>query len=154
MGEADDHPYYYTTNSYNGYDPSAYSPYDRVMKRPDYYQDYWGFDLIFNKRLSNRWMVNGSFTFQNQKVHYGDEGYMSATNLWALDNRVYSPYQGGASGKINQYTGCHIRSHQYWTGGWEPAHTSPDIQTGRHFRWHPQSVWVTSCFCHIFGRWR
>ena len=104
MGEADDHPYYYTTNSYNGYDPSAYSPYDRVMKRPDYYQDYWGFDLIFNKRLSNRWMLNGSFTFQNQKVHYGDEGYMSATNLWALDKRVYSPYQGGASGKINQYT--------------------------------------------------
>jgi len=104
MGDADDHPYYYTTNSYNGYDPSAYSPYDRMMRRPDYYQDYWGFDLIFNKRLSNRWMLNGSFTFQNQKVHYGDEGYMSATNLWALDGRVYSPYQGGASGKISQYT--------------------------------------------------
>jgi hypothetical protein len=104
MGGADDNTHYYMTDSYNGYDPSAYSPYDRVMRRPDYYQDYWGFDLIFNKRLSNRWMLNGSFTFQNQKVHYGDGGYINPTNLWALDERVYSPYQGGASGKIDQYT--------------------------------------------------
>jgi hypothetical protein len=104
MGGADDNPYYYVTNDYNGNDPSSYSPYDRVMRRPDFYQDYWGFDLILNKRLSNRWMLNGSFTFQNQKIHQGDEGYLSPTNLWALDGRVYSPFQGGASGKINQYT--------------------------------------------------
>ncbi len=104
MGGADDHPYYYMTNDYQGYDPSYYSPYYRRSIRPDFYNDYWGFDIIFNKRLSNRWMLNGSFTFQNQKVHYGDKGYWSASNLWALDERVYSPYQGGASGKINQYT--------------------------------------------------
>ncbi|HZX11140.1 MAG TPA: hypothetical protein VFG01_09375, partial [Acidobacteriota bacterium] len=104
MVGADDHPYYYMTNDYQGYDPSYYSPYERRSLRPDYYNDYWGFDIIFNKRLSNRWMLNGSFTFQSQAVHYGDEGYMNATNLWALDNRVYSPYQGGASGKIDQYT--------------------------------------------------
>jgi hypothetical protein len=104
MGQAPSETWYYMTNDYNGYDPSAYSPYDRVMKRPDFYQDYWGFDLIFNKRLSNKWMLNGSFTFQNQKVHYGDEGYFNPNNLWAQDERVYSPYQGGASGKINQYT--------------------------------------------------
>ncbi|MFW6139723.1 MAG: carboxypeptidase regulatory-like domain-containing protein [Acidobacteriota bacterium] len=104
MGGADDNPYEYMTNDYQGYDPSAYSPYEYYTQRPDYYNDYWGFDIIFNKRLSNKWMLNGSFTFQTQKVHYGDEGYMSLTNNWALDGRVYSPYQGEASGKISQYT--------------------------------------------------
>ncbi len=104
LGDAPNHPYQYMTNNYNGYDPSLYSPWSRVTKRPDFYRSYMGVDLIFNKRLSNKWMLTGSVTWQNQAIHYGNEGYWDNTNLWALEGQVYAAYQGGASGKIDQYT--------------------------------------------------
>jgi hypothetical protein len=87
--------------------PYIYTDYRWVKRRPDYYQDYYGFDLIFNKRLSNKWMLTGSFTWQRQAQHYGDNGWMNKTNLWALDNQPYAPYMGGESGKIDQY--CYSR---------------------------------------------
>ena len=82
--------------------PSDFSYRQRMPN--DRYNDYYGLDLIFNKRLSNKWMLNGSFTIQKQTVHYGDEGYMSTTNNWAIEGQSSSAYIGGASGKINQYT--------------------------------------------------
>jgi len=80
-----------------------YTDYVRVMKRPDFYRDYYGIDLRFNKRLSNRWMLGGSLTLQNQAEHWGDLGYLDPTNKWAFDGAVYAPYVGGASGKIDQW---------------------------------------------------
>jgi hypothetical protein len=74
-----------------------------VTERPDYYQDYMGIELRFNKRLSNRWMLNGSFTLQNERVHFGDKGYLNPTNIWALDGKQYAQYMGGGSGKVSQY---------------------------------------------------
>ena len=74
-----------------------------VTERPDYYRDYMGIELRFNKRLSNRWMLNGSFTLQNERVHFGDKGYLNPTNIWALDGKQYAQYMGGASGKVDQY---------------------------------------------------
>ncbi|MBN1272760.1 MAG: hypothetical protein JXB26_10875, partial [Candidatus Aminicenantes bacterium] len=70
---------------------------------PERYRDYIGIDLVFNKRLSNKWMLNGNFTWQTQATHYGDKGYMNETNLWAYEGKPYAAYIGGASGKINQY---------------------------------------------------
>ena len=58
---------------------------------------------MFHKRLSHGWMLDGSFTVQNQVQHFGENGYLNPTNNWALDKRPYSPYIGGASGKISQY---------------------------------------------------
>jgi hypothetical protein len=63
-------------------------------------------DFRVTKRLSNRWMFNGSASYQIQKSYYGDSGIGDAdnpTNVWALEGRPYSPYIGGSSGKINQY---------------------------------------------------
>jgi hypothetical protein len=97
-GEASQHEWYYQSE-----EATAYSPYTWVQKTPDFYQDFWGVDLIFNKRLSNKWMLNGSFTWQKQTAHYGDKGYMDPTNLWAFEGKPYAIYMGGASGKINQY---------------------------------------------------
>ncbi len=89
---------------YYGLAPGIYDPFYRLIeKRPDYYQEYYGIDIIFNKRLSNRWMFNGSITLQNQKQHFGDKGYLDPTNLWAIDNNVYAPRMGGGSGKISMY---------------------------------------------------
>jgi hypothetical protein len=98
-GEASQHEWYYTAAPY-----TDYSPYTWVQKRPDFYNDYWGVDLVLNKRLSNKWMMNGNFTWQTQAAHYGDEGLLSDTNRWAFEGQPYSASIGGASGKINQYT--------------------------------------------------
>jgi hypothetical protein len=70
------------------------------------YETYWGVDLVFNKRLSNKWMLDGSLSYQDQKYHYGN-GVGNPTNLWALNDQLYAPYIGGASGKISQYIFSH-----------------------------------------------
>ncbi len=76
--------------------------YDLYLERmPDFYRDWYGAELRFNKRLSNRWMLNGSATLQMQKNHYGAKGWLNPTNLWAIDNKIYAPYMGGGSGKIS-----------------------------------------------------
>jgi hypothetical protein len=106
-GEASQHDWYYMTNSFTEgartFDPSAYSPYSLTTRQPDFYQDYYGIDLIFTKRLSNKWMFDANFTLQHQAQHYGDQGYWHETNIWAVDGQAYSAFIGGASGKINQY---------------------------------------------------
>jgi hypothetical protein len=37
----------------------------KAQNPADYYDQYLGFSLRFVKRLSNRWMLNGSFTLQD-----------------------------------------------------------------------------------------
>ncbi|MGQ9471569.1 MAG: carboxypeptidase regulatory-like domain-containing protein [Candidatus Aminicenantales bacterium] len=64
-------------------------------------QVYYGFDLVFNKRLSNRWMLNGSFTYQMQKNYYGKKGYVNPNNLWAYEGKIYGISMGGGSGKVS-----------------------------------------------------
>jgi len=98
-GEASKHEWYYQNEQ-----RTTYTPYRWIQPRPDFYYDYWGLDLVFNKRLSNKWMLNGNITYQKQAQHFGDKGYMNPTDLWAYDGQAYSAYIGSASGKINQYT--------------------------------------------------
>jgi hypothetical protein len=99
LGEGAGKSYYYLNPGY------GYTPYYAHVRNTNY-QTFWGVDLIFNKRLSNKWMVDGSFSYMDQKLHYGD-GYQAQTNLWALDGQLYAPALGGASGKINQYLFSH-----------------------------------------------
>jgi hypothetical protein len=74
----------------------------RVMNTPsDYYNTYWGLDLRWNKRLSNKWMLTGSFTYQNQKAHWGATYPVDPTNQWAEDGQEYAYWIGASSGKIN-----------------------------------------------------
>jgi len=80
------------------------TPYDYVMTRPDFKQECYSLDLVMNKRLSNKWMMNASVSFSSAKVNHGENGYLDPTNLWATDNRLYSAYQGASSGAISQYT--------------------------------------------------
>lgn len=95
LGEGAGKPIYYK----NADVPYRY--YRLLTDRPDYYRDFMGVDLRFNKRLSNRWMLNGSFTLQTNKVHYGSQGELNITNVWALDDNIYAPEMGGGSGKIS-----------------------------------------------------
>ena len=98
-GQAAEHDYYYATTDF-----TAYSPWNNGVRHPNRYNDYYSIDLIFNKRLSNKWMLNGSFTLQTQAAHYGEGSYLSPNNIWALDKRPDAPLVGGAAGKIDQYT--------------------------------------------------
>ena len=95
MGEGAGKPLYY----WNADVPYRYER--NLRERTDYYRDFMGFELRFTKRLSNRWMMNGSFTLQSNKVHYGSAGYVNPTNIWALDGNVYAPEIGGSSGKVS-----------------------------------------------------
>ncbi len=102
MGSTKDaakHDYYYASTL-----QTRYSPYTWEQRMPsDRYNEYFGLDLIFTKRLSNRWMFDGSFTWQRQIAHYGKKGYLSPNNIWAYEGRPYAPLVGGAAGKIDQY---------------------------------------------------
>jgi hypothetical protein len=49
--------------------------------RNDYDQTYHGVDLILTKRLANRWMARGSFTYSWNKQHVGSGGCVDPTNV-------------------------------------------------------------------------
>jgi len=50
-----------------------------VMNRPNYNQVYKGLELTANKRMSNRWMLRGNFTFQDWKQHNSGAGIIDPT---------------------------------------------------------------------------
>ncbi len=99
-GQASEHDWYYT----NLEGTAASNYYIRQRMPSDRYNDYWGVDLVVNKRLSNKWMLNGNVTYQIQRGFYGTEGYMNPTNIWAWDKQDSSAFIGGASGLLDQYT--------------------------------------------------
>lgn len=84
----------------------AYTDQRYLMNRPDYYTQHIGVDLTFNKRLSNKWMLYGTATYQTQSQHFGANGYgdgWDLTNGWIFDGGLYAPWAGAASGKPSQY---------------------------------------------------
>jgi len=46
----------------------------------DYDQTYDGVDLVLTKRLSNKWMMRGSFTWNDNKQHVGSNACVDPTN--------------------------------------------------------------------------
>ncbi len=86
----------------------GYTPWRVEERRPDYNVDYYGIDVIFTKRLSNRWMLNSSFTLGHQEAHFGDEGEMDPTAIWALEGR----------GTTGRGEGSTVRSGRYDTPTW------------------------------------
>jgi hypothetical protein len=91
--------YYLITPGY------GYTPYNRRMLNTNY-QTFWGVDLVFNKRLTNKWMMDGSLSYMDQKYHYGN-GYTNPENLWAQQDQLYAPNLGSSSGKVGQYVFSH-----------------------------------------------
>lgn len=100
--EADEHEWYVLKPEF------GYTPWSFEKKRPDYHINYYGLDLIFNKRLSNRWMFNGSLTLASQQARFGDEGIIDPTQTWALEGR-------GSTGRGEGET---VRSGRYDTPAW------------------------------------
>lgn len=84
-------------------DPTT-DPTDYGYTSNDGYEDrhnsYYGIDLIWNKRYSNKWMLSGSFTYQMSNQHYGD-AYLNPTSIWAFEDQMSSNSMGGGSGKVS-----------------------------------------------------
>jgi hypothetical protein len=53
--------------------------------RPNYGGNYVGFEIIATKRLSNRWMMNASFTIQQNIEYYEKGSYFDPTNIKHYD---------------------------------------------------------------------
>jgi len=94
-GDAAERPYYLPGTSW----PTIATRYSMVRNTNNYFT-YWGFDLVFNKRLSNKWMMNASFTLLDQRAYWGTD-YFNATNYWCFNGKAYGDWGGGASGKIS-----------------------------------------------------
>jgi len=77
-----------------------------VMADPGRYTIYWGWDLVFNKRLSHKWMLNGSFTYQMQRAYYGNSFLRNVgdlTDKWAYDGAIFPAKFGFGTGKIDRW---------------------------------------------------
>ena len=51
------------------------------VNAPDYHQTYKGLELTATKRMSNRWMMRGSFTLQDWKQQIGDDYIVDPTRF-------------------------------------------------------------------------
>ncbi len=65
----------------------------------DWYDIYMGFNIRATKRLSNKWMLMGSFTWQDFKNYWGADYPVNPTNQWAIDGKLWPWQGGGGSGK-------------------------------------------------------
>ena len=92
-GDAAGRPYYLPGPNY-----STTSTRYNVIRKADNYFTYTGVDLVVNKRLSNKWFMNGSVTWQAQKTYWGTD-FFNPTNQWAFDGQAYGDWGGAASGK-------------------------------------------------------
>jgi hypothetical protein len=79
--------------------PTISSRYTLYRLNDDYYT-YKGLDVVLNKRLSHKWMMNASVTLQAQRAYWGDE-YSNPTNQWCFDGKAYGDWGGAASGKTS-----------------------------------------------------
>ena len=92
-GGAAGRPWYVLKDTYQASDYS-------YVTNSDAYNTYWGLDFVVNKRLSNKWFMNASFTWQNQTYH-GGTTYLDLTNKWMTEGEPYTLAGGGASGKTS-----------------------------------------------------
>ncbi len=81
LGEAAGQPYYLYSAEYV---PTIYTI---ETLREGYHHNYYGLDLIFEKRMSKKWLLNGSFTLQKDAQYFGETGYLNPTTNWAQEGR-------------------------------------------------------------------
>src|SRR5262249_46293831 len=75
--------------------PDAFTGGSFVTNRPDYSQDYWGAQIQFNKRLTNKWMMHASVAYNDwkQKVSNASTACIDRTN-----QRLYQDPDPAAAG--------------------------------------------------------
>jgi hypothetical protein len=94
-GDAAGRPYYVAGTDY----PTTSTSYN-VVRLTDAWFSYTGIDLVLNKRLSNKWFMNASFTWQDQRTHWGND-WFDPTNQWNQDGKTFAEPSGSQSGKLD-----------------------------------------------------
>jgi hypothetical protein len=79
----------------------------RIVDKSDAYRTYAGLDLAVAKRLSHRWLLDASFTLQDQRAHWGGS-FIDPTNQWALDGKPYGNRSAAYAGKVG------VQMHARW----------------------------------------
>jgi len=77
-----------------------------MTKWPDYNQKYWAVEFNFKKRLTNKWMMDASFTWQDHKVYFNSRNaYQDPTDHLPVDklNKQPMAYQSGGSGQSDVF---------------------------------------------------
>jgi hypothetical protein len=83
------------------YQPTSQPPVNYIYTdQRGYSRQYKGFELTARKRMSNRWMMNGSFSWSTTPVTYGPGAYPSSTgdltNVDKLNGGQYAPQTSGS----------------------------------------------------------
>jgi carboxypeptidase family protein/TonB-dependent receptor-like protein len=74
-----------------------------VQNTPDYHRTYRGLELAFRKRVSNRWALNSSYTFNtNPEFFESPAAYLDPTNI-ATQNGAQYAEQSTTSGLDNVF---------------------------------------------------
>src|SRR5262249_18533206 len=89
-----------------------------IHNRNDFDETYSGFELVLNKRLSNKWMMRGNFVYNINKQHAGTAGCIDPTNI--LNTSTIA----GASCADNDYvavqsTGSGSKGSVFLTSKWQ-----------------------------------
>jgi hypothetical protein len=101
-----------------------------IRNTPDYYQMYKGLELTATKRMSNRWMLRGNFTFQNWTQHVGAGAIVDPTvsKVCGVCNGAEVLVASGGSGsKGNVYLNAK------WASSLTGAYQIPVIETSFGF---------------------
>ncbi len=93
------YPYYGRTRLY---------PYSYRTNYPNRYTQYLAGQIVFTKRLSNKWMMDASFTYSDWKQHYKGD-YIDPQNIEYFDGGVVAPGSGGSG-----LSGIYVNSR--WQG--------------------------------------
>jgi hypothetical protein len=97
----------FTGSTFDIYTADISNPVGRhTENRTDnYYRDYKGGDIILTKRLSNKWMMNASFTVNFTSQNWDESlNPFDPTNFWVFNGEYYSQSTGG-SGKTDIWVG-------------------------------------------------
>jgi hypothetical protein len=112
--------------------PSVAIPVFRVFdNRKGYYQKYEGLELTATKRMSNRWMLRGNFTWQDWTQHVSDSGIVDPTR-----DRTCTPCNGsqviiGSGAGSGSFGGVYINSK--WNYSLTGAYQIPVVEASIGF---------------------
>jgi hypothetical protein len=79
------------------YYPAAQLPGpSQLVMLPTFNRTFNGVEVTARKRMSHRWMMNSSFSYNDAVQHYGPGDYASPNNIDKLDGAQYAPQTSGS----------------------------------------------------------
>jgi hypothetical protein len=97
-----------STVGYDYYGRTRYFPYRYRTNYPNRYSQYMAGQIVLTKRLSNKWMMDASFTYSDWKQHWKGD-IIDPHNATYYDGGVVAPGSGGSG-----LSGIYVNSR--WQG--------------------------------------